>query len=1017
MAAGVPKTIGDYEILEEIGHGGMGTLYRARDPRIGRDLAIKLLRGGMEDPDMRERFVREARAAGKLKHGNIVTIFELGEHDGMPFIAMEYVQGQTLAALLKQKPTLLLMRKLQMMDQICAGLHYAHRMGIVHRDIKPANLMIDDEGTMKILDFGIARMGTSKFTNTGVVIGTLNYMSPEQMKGQPTDPRSDIFSLGAVFYEMLSYRSPFAGDAPSSVMHKVLYGHPDQLELICPNLDPSVVAIVGRCLEKQPANRYPDLAAVRTALGGVMNLLQASGAETVLEVTRPVSGPIPLEPLRKDRERVPSSDRKDSASMDRVRARAEQTRTRQLMQHVENAQRALEQGSFDLVFASCEQALVLDPSNPQAIEIEARARAEVDRQAHTRLTEARVEVDKGALTAASMLVDQVLALSPESPDAHAVRQLIEEARVRLAIEQERARERGRALAQCCADAERHLASGAFEAASEAVQRAFALDGSHQPAIDLKEKIAKAMADREAARKAEAEARVRKAIEEARKRFGAGDQFGAFAMLDGLAQSHPAAASALDALKLEAKEIERRKADADRARLDEEAARLKRETDAARAKLEAELERVKREREEGQKQREADAAQLRLEREEGQKKLEAEAAQLKREREVERQHVEVERKKAEEERLQAEAERKRVEAERQRAEAERQRLAREADAARAAKEEAARLAREAEALRAAREKDAASFAAESEARRARERQREVSATAETLYDPRMAGTSSSRPEHSRPQKPESIPAPIAREPKNDLPKLVALALMGIATLTIATVLIMRNLRPSRPTAAPAAGQQVNQPSGAASTPAPPQAPIDQPPPQQPPQETQPQLPAAQPSPAQPLPAQQPPPLARGSEPAQPPAVGRPAPTGAGASAPVPQPPIQPPASQPTGGDGAAQRARELEARQALDNGSTLERSGDIVAALTQFERARQLDPSQTADAAINRIRTRMRTEGTSAFVNGRQYDALDRPEQAISAYEIAVRYLSDDDPNRQAARERLPLLRARLKSPL
>jgi len=907
----------------------------------------------MEDPEMRERFVREAGAAGKLKHGNIVTIFELGEHDGMPFIAMEYVQGQTLAALLKQKPTLLLMRKLQMMDQVCAGLHYAHRMGIVHRDIKPANLMIDDEGTMKILDFGIARMGTSKITHTGVVIGTLNYMSPEQMKGQPTDPRSDIFSIGAVFYEMLSYRSPFAGDAPSTVMHKVLYGHPDQLEMLCPNLDPSLVAIVARCLEKQPANRYPDLAAVRTALGGVMNLLQASGAETVVEVTRPVSGPIPPEPPRKDRDKAPSSDRKDGASMDRVRARAEQTRTRQLMQHLENAQRAFEQGSFDLVFASCEQALVLDPSNPQAIEIEARARAEVDRQSHTRLTEARAEVDRGALTAASMLVDQVLALSPESPDAHAVRQLIDEARVRLAIEQERARERSRALAQCCADAERHLAKGSFDAASEAVQRAFALDAAHQPAIDLKEKIAKAVADREAAGKAEAEARTRKAIEEARRRFGAGDRFGAFAMLEDLAQNHPAAASALDALKLEATEIERRKVDADRARLEAEAARMKRETDAARAKLEAELERVKHEREEGQKQREAEAAQLKREREEGQKKLEA-------------------------------------------------------DAARAAREEAAR------------EKEAARIAAEAEARRVRERQREVSVTAETLYDPRMAATPSSRPEHSRPQKPEPIPAPIEREPQNDLPKFVALALLGIATLTIATVLIMRYLGSSSqtgtPANAPAPAQQAEQPSAAPSTPLPPQAPIEQPPAQQPPQETQP--PAAQPPPAQPLTAQQPPSLARGSEPAQPPAVGRPAATGAGASAAATQPPIQAPASQPAGGDaGAAQRARELEARQALDNGSTLERSGDVVAALAQFERARQLDPSQTADAAINRIRTRMKTEGTAAFVNGRQYDALDRADQAISAYEIAVRYLTDDDPNRQAARERLPVLRARLKSPL
>ena len=1011
MASGAPKTIGDYEILEEIGHGGMGTLYRARDPRIGRDLAIKLLRGGMEDPEMRERFVREARAAGKLKHGNIVTIFELGEHDGMPFIAMEYVQGQTLAALLKQKPTLLLMRKLQMMDQVCAGLHYAHRMGIVHRDIKPANLMIDDEGTMKILDFGIARMGTSKITHTGVVIGTLNYMSPEQMKGQPTDPRSDIFSIGAVFYELLSYRSPFAGDAPSTVMHKVLYGSPDQLELICPNLDPSLVAIVARCLQKQPADRYPDLAAVRAALGGVMNLLQASGAETVLEVTRPVSGPIP-EPPKKDRGKAPSSDRKDGASMDRVRARAEETRKRQLQSHLENAQRAFEQGSYDLVFASCEQALVLDPSNPQALELEARARTELEHEARQRLAEARAEIDRGALTAASQLVDLVLALSPESSDAQAVRQSIEEARVRLALEQERARERERALAQFCADAERYLANGSFENASEAVQRALNLEPNHQAALDLKDKIAKAAASREAARKADDEARARKSIDEAKKRFSAGDQFGALSMLEGLAQSHPTAASALDALRLEAKEIERRKVEADRARLEEEAARLKRETDAARAKLEAELERVKREREEGQKQLEAEAAQFKRERDAERQRADAErkkAEEARLQAEAERKHVETERQQAEAERKRVESERQQAEAERKHAEAERQRLAREADAARAAREEAAR------------EKEAARVAAEAEARRARERQREASVTVDTLYEPRTAAPVT-RPDP--PRAPRYEPTPVAAKPANDLPKFVALALMGIATLTIATVLIMRTLGRSSETAtpaeAPAPAPQVEQPPAVAQTPPASPAAIEQPPaspqaaepPSTPPSAASPAAPppAAAPPLATPPPSQQPPSVARGVEPAQTPPVGRPA-AGTGAAAPT-----QPSVLQPTTGDnGATQRLAD--ARQALDNGSNLERSGDIVAALAQFERSRQLNPSPTADAAVNRLRTRMRTEGSAAFINGRQYDALDRIEQAIAAYEVAVRYLTDDDPNKQAARDRLAVLRVRQKSPL
>jgi serine/threonine protein kinase len=459
MSLGVPDTIGDYKILDRIGHGGMGTLYRARDPRIGRDVAIKLLREGLDDPDMRERFAREARSAGRLKHGNIVTIFELGDHDGMPFIAMEYIQGETLAALLKQRPPVPIARKLQMMDQMCAGLHYAHRMGIVHRDIKPANIMIDDEGTIKILDFGIARMGASKVTQTGVVIGTLNYMSPEQMKGMPTDARADIFSLGAVFYELLSYRNAFAGDAPSTVMHRILYGRPEQLEIVCPTLDPALVDIVSRCLEKQPESRYPDLGAVRSALTAITRRAQLAQEEADNDVTMPV---------RIDRSEPPSgstppssgSGRRDSASVEQMKVRAEQTRARRLVEHIDAGRRALEQGDHDGVFAACEQALVLDPTNQQALELEARARAVVDRQLQDRLKAARADLERGALTSASLLADQVLALNSESAEAKAIHQEIDSARSRLAREEEAKRERQRAFERALSEAKRHMAAGA-----------------------------------------------------------------------------------------------------------------------------------------------------------------------------------------------------------------------------------------------------------------------------------------------------------------------------------------------------------------------------------------------------------------------------------------------------------------------------------------------------------------------------------------------------------------------------
>jgi serine/threonine-protein kinase len=285
--------IGGYHILEEIGRGGMGSVYRARDRKIGRDVAIKLLREGLDGREMRERFAQEARSAGRLQHPNVVSIFELGDHGGLPFIAMEYVQGETLASIIKRRPDLPLTRKLTVMDQICAALHHAHRMEIVHHDIKPANIMIDDDGAVKILDFGVARMGHSSHAQPGVLIGTLNYLAPEQMTGEPTDARVDMFSAGAVFYELLSYRRPFAPDDATTVMQRVLHGRPEPLALVCPNLDPAIVTIVTRCLEKQAEDRYPDLGAVRTALRGVIRRLNhtAQDAEEDFMRSAPLADP------------------------------------------------------------------------------------------------------------------------------------------------------------------------------------------------------------------------------------------------------------------------------------------------------------------------------------------------------------------------------------------------------------------------------------------------------------------------------------------------------------------------------------------------------------------------------------------------------------------------------------------------------------------------------------------------------------------------------------------------------
>ena len=171
MSPQVPESIARYQIIRSLGEGGMGSVYLAKDPAIDRFIAIKLLRSGFDDESMRERFRREAKAVGQLHHTNIVTIFDVGEHDGDPFIAMEYVEGQTVAQVIRSGAEVPLPSAIGWMEGLCAGLHYAHRRGIVHRDIKPANLVVDEDNKVKILDFGIARGPASGMTQVGMLMG------------------------------------------------------------------------------------------------------------------------------------------------------------------------------------------------------------------------------------------------------------------------------------------------------------------------------------------------------------------------------------------------------------------------------------------------------------------------------------------------------------------------------------------------------------------------------------------------------------------------------------------------------------------------------------------------------------------------------------------------------------------------------------------------------------------------------------------------------------------------------
>jgi serine/threonine-protein kinase len=263
-----PESISRYQIIRTLGQGGMGSVFLAKDPEIDRFVAIKLLRGGLDD-SLRERFRREARAIGQLHHINIVMVFDVGEHTGNPFFAMEYIEGQTLAQIIRSGEPIPLPRVLHWMDGLCAGLHYAHRRGIVHRDVKPANLVVDEENTIKILDFGIARGHAPGMTQAGTLLGTPNYMSPEQIADKPVDHRSDAFAVGVVLFELLSGKQAFPGDMRTGVLKKILTSeHPPLLD-IAPSVPKELAAIVERCLARDPADRFPDLEALRLELARV----------------------------------------------------------------------------------------------------------------------------------------------------------------------------------------------------------------------------------------------------------------------------------------------------------------------------------------------------------------------------------------------------------------------------------------------------------------------------------------------------------------------------------------------------------------------------------------------------------------------------------------------------------------------------------------------------------------------------------------------------------------------------
>ena len=269
------RTIGNYQIREELGRGGMAVVYRAYQQSLNRYVAIKVLPPQFAfDREFVERFQREARAAAGLRHPNIVVIHDVGQEEGIYYIVMEYLEGQTLKQVIEQEGPLPPQRVGRIIEQVAAALDYAHRRGFVHRDVKPANIFVGEGDRVTLTDFGIAKAGaeTQHLTRTGTLMGTPEYMSPEQAEGGTVDYRTDLYALGVVLYQMLVGRVPFRGTTPHAVLHAVIYEPPPPPRQINPNLPPVIEAVIMQAVAKRPEQRFQRgaemVAALRAALAG-----------------------------------------------------------------------------------------------------------------------------------------------------------------------------------------------------------------------------------------------------------------------------------------------------------------------------------------------------------------------------------------------------------------------------------------------------------------------------------------------------------------------------------------------------------------------------------------------------------------------------------------------------------------------------------------------------------------------------------------------------------------------------
>ncbi|MGH9162082.1 MAG: protein kinase domain-containing protein [Vicinamibacteraceae bacterium] len=501
-----------FRIKNILGRGGMGEVYLATDETLGsRRVALKLLR--IDEEEMRKRFEQEARAAANLQHRNIITIYEYGQHGGQPYIAMEFVSGATLAAVIGEQRPLSLATRLELIEQACSGVAHAHSQGIIHRDIKPSNLIVDHEGRLRILDFGIAHVPTANLTRGPAMMGTPNYMSPEQINGDPLDRRSDVFSLGLVLYELLAHRQAFPGES-ARVLDRIRFEEAPWLTFSPGGALPrEVVSIVERALQKHPDDRYQNLLEMQTdirrARGGTGVAWSNAQVPTTVVVKPPTRGTPGSGPLAHRRRELAQrrlllgrkaieqrdyvlaveeleqavaldeSHTEAAALLEQARRRLDEQRAENVARFLADAERQFARGELTAARTCVEEARSLDPESSHVVELsETIALAETEAHLQSCLERAQSALAAGELSRCAALLDEAGQVRADAPGLVELRHQLDEAYAA------RARERRlqRAVAQGRADLERQEIARALRAADAALLE----DPDYHPARQLRE---------------------------------------------------------------------------------------------------------------------------------------------------------------------------------------------------------------------------------------------------------------------------------------------------------------------------------------------------------------------------------------------------------------------------------------------------------------------------------------------------------------------------------------------------